>query len=371
MNSHTVPFVDLKSNYLPHKRDIDLAIQNVIDSTSFILGPAVKEFENNFANFCDAKYCVGVDSGFSALELGIRALGLGEGDEIITPVNSYIASSSAIAITGAKPIWVDADPKTYNIDISQIESKITKKTRAIMPVHLYGQPADMDEILAIAKRHNLFVVEDACQAHGASYKGRKVGGVGDFAAFSFYPGKNLGAFGDAGAITTNSLELATKVRGMRNYGQKEKYHHVYLALNRRIDSIQAAILNVKLKYLSGTNEKRMKAALIYSKLLKGLPLTLPQIASDRSHVFHIYAIQTEKRDKLIKFLIKNGIETGIHYPIPIHLQKAYENMNFKKGDFPITEMISDRIISLPMFPEITDDQISFVTGKIKEFLNNN
>lgn len=366
-----IPFVDLKVNYNSRKAEIDAAMQDVIDSTSFILGPVVDEFEKNFAQFCDTKYCIGVDSGFSALELGIRALGLGMGDEIITPVNSYIASSSAISITGAKPIWVDADLRTYNLDISQINSKITSKTRAIMPVHLYGQPADMDEILALAKKHNLFVIEDACQAHGATYKGKKVGSFGDFAAFSFYPGKNLGAFGDAGAITTNNLELATKVREMRNYGQKEKYHHVYLALNRRIDSIQAAVLNVKLKYLSDGNEKRMKAAQIYSKLLKGLPLTLPQIATDRSHVFHLYVVQTEKRDKLMKFLIKNGIETGIHYPIPIHLQKAYENMNFKKGDFPITEMISDRIISLPMFPEITDDQISFVTGKIKEFLNNN
>lgn len=366
-----IPLVDLKINYQSHKEEIDIAIQSVINSTSFILGPALEEFENNFAKFCQTKFCVGVDSGFSALELGMRALGIGEGDEVITPVNSFIASSSSISFVGAKPVWVDIDPQTYNIDTNQIEHKITMKTRAIMPVHLYGQFADMDQISKIAKIHNLLIIEDACQSHGAIYKGKTVGTFGDFAAFSFYPGKNLGAFGDAGAIVTNDENLAAKVRMMRNYGQKEKYNHVFLAWNRRLDSIHAAVLNVKLKYLKEANIKRLKAASKYAELLKGLPLTLPEITPDKSHVFHLYVIQTEKRDELLKFLRKNEIGAQVHYQIPIHLEKAYESLNGQKGDFPISEKTADRIISLPLFPEITNDQINYIAEKIEAFFSKN
>lgn len=364
-----IPLVDLKVNYDSHKEEIDSAIKSVIDSTSFILGPAVDEFEKNFAKFCGTEFCVGVDSGFSALELGMRSLGIGEGDEVITPVNSFIASSYAVSFTGAKPVWIDVDPKTYNIDPSQIESKITSKTRAIMPVHLYGQPAEMEKIISIAKKHNLFVIEDACQAHGATYKGKKVGSFGDFAAFSFYPGKNLGAFGDGGAIVTSNKEIASKISQMRNYGQKEKYYHIRLPLNRRLDSIHAVVLNVKLKYLEEANQNRAKAAAKYSKLLGGLPLVLPQTATGGIHAFHLYVIQTEKRDQLLGFLHKNEVSAGIHYPIPIHLQKIYEGLGGKEGDFPTSEQSANKIISLPIFPEITDQQIEFVTEKIKEFFN--
>lgn len=366
-----IPLVDIKANYAANKKNIDLAIQSVIDSTSFILGPALDEFEQNFAAFCGAKFCVGLDSGLSALELGMRALGIGRGDEVITPVNSFIASSSAISFTGATPKWIDADPNTFNIDVRQIESKITKKTRAIMPVHLYGQSADMDDILKIAKRHKLLVVEDACQAHGAKYMGKRVGSYGDFAAFSFYPGKNLGAFGDAGAIVTNDKSLAERVRQMRNYGRKEKYKHIFLAWNRKMDTIQAAILNVKLKNLDSSNKNRVTAAQYYSKLLKGLPVILPQIAPDRSHVFHLYVIMTDKRNELLEFLNSNGIEAGIHYPIPIHLQPAYSFMGGKRGDYPISENLAEKVISLPVFPEITNTQIEYVSGKIKEFFSKN
>ncbi len=362
-----IPLVDLKKNYDLYKKEIDLAIQGVINSSSFILGPAVDKFENNFAKFCQTRYCVGVDSGISALELGMRALGIRAGDEVITPVNSFIASSSAISFTGATPVWVDVNPKTYNIDTSQIESKITSRTRAIMPVHLYGQPADIDQVLAIAKKYRLFVIEDACQAHGALYKGRKTGSFGEFAAFSFYPGKNVGAFGDAGAFVTNNKALAEDVAMMRNYGQKEKYNHQFLAWNRRLDSIQAAVLNVKLKYLDKANASRIKAAARYSKLLKGLPLVLPEVDRKKTHVFHLYVVQTGQRDKLLRFLKKNEIGAGIHYPTPIHLQKAYENLGGKRGDFPVSEKAAGEIISLPLFPEITENQIDFVVAKIREF----
>ncbi|OGD93686.1 hypothetical protein A2697_01720 [Candidatus Curtissbacteria bacterium RIFCSPHIGHO2_01_FULL_41_44] len=366
-----IPLVDLKANYLLHKKEIDFAIKSVIDRASFILGPELEQFEKNYARYCQTKYCIGVDSGSSALELGIRALGIGPGDDVITPVTSYIASSSAISFTGAKPVWVDIDPKTYNIDTNFIEAKITPRTKAIILVHLYGQPADMDEILAIAKKHKLFVIEDACQAHGATYKGKKVGTFGNFTAFSFYPSKNLGAFGDGGAATTNDNKLAKKISWMRNHGQKEKNNHVCLGWTRRLDTIQAAVLNVKLKYLEEANLKRAQATAKYTKLLSGLPLVLPEIAPDRTHVFHLYVVQTEKRDELLVFLKKNGIDAAIHYPIPIHLQKAYENLGGKKGDFPRSEEVADKIISLPLFPEITDDQIKYIAKKVKEFFSKN
>lgn len=362
-----IPFVDLRANYLSHKKEIDEAIQGVINSTSFILGSQLEEFEKNFAKFCQTKYCIGVDSGISALELGMRALGIGLGDEVITPVNSFIASSSAISFTDAKPIWVDCDSDTYNIDPNLIEAKITPKTKAIMPVHLYGQPSDMDEILAIAKKHKLFVIEDACQAHGATYKGKKVGTFGDFAAFSFYPGKNLGAFGDGGAIVTNNRVLAKKVSQMRNYGQKEKYNHIFLAWNRRLDTIQAAVLNIKLKYLASWNKKRTRVAAQYNKKLVKLPVNTPYISQKRTHVYHLYVVQTEKRDELLEFLKLSGIQASIHYPVPIHLQKAYRDLEGKKGQFPISEKISKRLISLPIFPEMASKQIDYVCFKIKEF----
>ncbi len=363
----TIPLVNLKIQYENLKVDLDSSIFEVINSTQFILGKAVLEFEKEYASFCGVPYAVGLDSGLSALELGMRALGIGSGDEVITPANSFIASSSSISIVGAKPVLVDCDPKTYNIDTAKIESKITKKTKAIMPVHLYGQPANMDEITQIAEKHKLLIIEDSCQGHGATYKDKVTGSFGNFAAFSFYPGKNLGAFGDAGILTTNNEQIYQKVLVMRNYGQTKKYYHNEIAYNKRLDTIQAAILRTKLKHLADWNKIRQLIAQVYKMRLKRLPIVLPESLSDRAHAYHQFVIRTKRRDDLQKFLETHGISTGIHYPIPIHLQECYKDLGYKKGDFPITEEYANEILSLPMFPEITTSQIEYICKSIKEF----
>lgn len=362
-----IPFVDLSEQYKTIKSEIDRAVGGIISSTHFILGEDVSLFEKEFANYCGVKYAVAVGNGLAALELGIRALGIGPGDEVITPANSFIASSSAIAFTGATPVLIDCDKASNNIDVTQIEKLITKKTKAIMPVHLYGQSADMKTILEIAKKHQLYVVEDACQAHGADYRGKKVGSFGDFAAFSFYPGKNLGAYGDAGILVTNNKKIADIVAMMRNYGQKKKYDHIYLAWNSRMDTIQAAVLRVKLKYLDKWNDLRREKASLYSKLLKDAPVITPKLIRGIDHVFHIYAIKSKKRDKLLEYLEGKGIVAGLHYPIPIHLQKAFEYLNYKKGDFPISEQLAKEELSLPIFPELKAEDIKYVCRAIKEF----
>lgn len=363
-----IPLADLKMEYKKHKVEIDFAINQVIKNSAFILGAQLEEFEKEFANFCQAKFCIGLDSGMSALELGMRALGIGPGDEVITPVNSFIASSSAVSFTGAKPVWVDMDPTSYNIDDKKIEQFITNKTKAIMVVHLYGQPAKLNEISQLAKKHKLFLIEDACQAHGAEYQRKRVGSFGDFAAFSFYPGKNLGAYGDAGAVTTNNKKLAQTIYQMRNYGQKKKYYHKFLAWNRRLDNLQAAVLRIKLKYLEENNQKRMSVASKYDKLLSSLPVVTPSVLDSVKHVFHLYVIQVNRgRDQLLDYLHNNGIQAGVHYPIPIHLQTAYKSFGFKRGSFPVTETFSQKIISLPLFPDISDDQIKRVNLTIKNF----
>lgn len=365
-----IPLVDLKAQYNKIKSEIDPTVKKVLESTHYILGEEVEQFEGKFAKFSDSKFGIGVASGLSALELGMRALGIGPGDEVITPVNSFIASSSAISFTGAKPVLVDCEEQSFNIDPNKIKKKISKRTKAIMPVHLYGRPADMDQILKIAKMNNLIVVEDACQAHGAQYKGRKTGSMGKFGAFSFYPGKNLGAYGDGGIITTSDENLAKSLKSMRNYGQTERYHHSYLAWNSRLDTIQAAILLVKLKYLNHWSKARLKAAKLYNQLLEDLPLITPEIPQDSTHVFHLYVIRTSKRDPLAIYLNKNGISTGLHYPIPIHLQKAYKDLGHSKGDFPISEGLSGEVLSLPMFPELEESQIEFICESIKKFFKN-
>lgn len=362
--TRTIAFVDLKAQYAHIADEVDAAIKQVLLNTDFILGDAVSAFEADYAAYCDVPNAVGLDSGMSALELGMRALGIGPGDEVITPAHSFIASSSAISFTGATPVWVDVDPKTYTIDVAQIEAAITERTKAIMPVHLYGQPADMDPIMAIARAHNLAVVEDACQAHGARYKGRRVGSFGDIAAFSFYPGKNLGAYGDAGMLTTNRADLAEMVRMMRNYGQRKKYDHIFLAWNRRMDSIQAAVLRVKLRYLEQWNDARRAHACAYNRLLAGSALACPQCAPYSEHVYHLYVVQTDGRDELVRYLADNGISTGIHYPVPIHLQEAYRSYGYKGGEFPTTEASAPRLLSLPMYPELTDDQIRYVADAL-------
>ncbi len=365
-----VPFVDLKAQYKSIETEVQKAIKKVFDKSDFILGEELKLFEEEFAAYCGAKYCVGVASGTEALWLALLALGIKKGDEVITAANTFIATALAITMAGAKPVLVDIDPKTYNIDPRLIEEKITEKTKAIIPVHLYGQPAEMEEINKIAKKYGLFVLEDACQSHGAIYKGKRCGSLGDAAAFSFYPAKNLGAYGDGGAVVTNSTEIAEKIRMLRDYGQKEKYHHLVKGYNSRLDTLQAAILRVKLKKLDEWNKKRMEAAEQYHQLLKKEDIVLPEIAPDRTHVFHLYVIRIKRRDHARKFLEKNGISTGIHYPIPIHLQPSFKEIGYKEESFPVTETYSKEVLSLPLYPEIKREQIEYVSQKIEEFFSN-
>lgn len=362
-----IPFVDLNIRHQRIDSDVMEAIDRVLRTSTFILGDEVDAFEEEFAKYCRVKYCVGLDNGTSALELGMRAINIGVGDEVITPVNSFIASSSAISMTGATPVWVDCDSKTYNIDPLKIEKKITKKTKAIMPVHLYGQPSDMKEIVTIAKKHKLFIIEDACQAHGALYGGKPVGSFGAYAAFSFYPGKNLGAFGDAGALLTNDKHVYETVKKMRNYGQSKKYHHDFIAWNRRLDALQAAILRVKLRHLDKWNKQRMKHAHTYNQLLKNEDVVRPYHDSLTLHVYHLYVIRLNGRDRLQKYLNEKGIETGIHYPLPIHLQKAYKHRGGKKGEFPISEGYAPQLLSLPMYPQLSEEKIQFIVNAIKKF----
>jgi len=364
-----LPLVDLKAQHAAIAADVSAAVQRVMANTDFILGADVDAFEEEFAAYCEAAHCVALDSGMSALELGMRAMGIGPGDEVITPAGSFIASSSAISFTGATPVWVDVDPQTYNIDPELIEAAITPRTKAIMVVHLYGQPADMNRVQEIAKRHHLPVIEDACQSHGARYRGRRTGSMGAFAAFSFYPAKNLGAYGDAGAITTNDAALAEKVRMMRNYGQRVKYEHVYLAWNRRMDTIQAAVLRVKLRHLDAWNESRRRIASMYGELLASSAATLPHVSADVEHVYHLYVVQVDERERVIAELAQRGVGAGIHYPTPIHLQEAYRDRGFKPGAFPVTEAAAKRVLSLPMYPELAEDGVRRVAGALSEVLS--
>ncbi|HET7467799.1 MAG TPA: DegT/DnrJ/EryC1/StrS family aminotransferase [Candidatus Dormibacteraeota bacterium] len=359
-----LPLVDLKAQHASIAAEVQAALDRVMANTDFILGADVAEFENEFARYCEAVHCVGLDSGMSALELGMRAMGIGPGDEVITPAGSFIASSSAVSFTGATPVWVDVDATSYNLDPDLIEAAITPRTKAIMAVHLYGQPADMDRILAIGREHGLPVIEDACQSHGARYRGRRTGSIGAFAAFSFYPAKNLGAYGDAGALTTNDPELAGKVRMMRNYGQREKYDHVYLAWNRRLDTIQAAVLRVKLRHLDRWNASRRTIASLYDELLKDSGVALPRVSGDVEHVYHLYVVQVEERERVQRELAEQGISTGIHYPLPIHLQEAYRDAGFDPGSFPVTEAAARRVLSLPMYPELTEDGVHRVAAAL-------
>lgn len=363
----TIPLVDATAQLHSIRAEIDVALSRVLEQGSFILGEEVRQFEKEFASYCEARFAVGVDSGVSALELGIRALGIGPGDEVIVPANSFIASSSAISFTGATPVFVDIDRETYTMDPDHVRRLITSRTKAIMPVHLYGQPANMDSLLELARSYGLFVVEDACQAHGARYKDRRVGSLGDVAAFSFYPAKNLGAFGDAGALVTNNSDVASAVRMMRNYGQSEKYHHQYLAWNHRLDTLQAACLSVKLRYLDGWNARRRELAKLYSSLLADVGVKTPTTGRGRDHVYHLYVIEAPKRDELRVFLGERGIDTGIHYPVPIHLQLAYAHLHYEPGAFPVTEASAKRLLSLPMFPELSNKDAEYVVGSVRSF----
>jgi len=363
-----VPFVDLAAQYATIGADVNGAISKVLSRADFILGQDVTLFESEFAAFCETKYAVGVDSGTSALEMALMAYGIGRGDEVITTANTFIATTLAISYIGATPVLVDIDPQTYMMDPALLENAITSHTKAIMPVHLYGHPVDMDPVLEIAERHNLVVIEDASQAHGARYKGRRVGSLGHAAAFSLYPGKNLGAYGDAGIVVTNDEKTVETLRLLRNYGSVKKYHHMLRGYNRRLDTLQAAILRVKLERIDAWNAARRQHAQQYNQLLKDSPLALPLVADFAEPVYHLYVVRTQDRDALQAHLQERGVSTVIHYPIPIHLQPAYRDLGYARGDFPITEGYAEQILSLPMYPELTPDAIEYVTGTIEDFV---
>ncbi|HEU5011851.1 MAG TPA: DegT/DnrJ/EryC1/StrS family aminotransferase [Roseiflexaceae bacterium] len=355
-----IKFVDLNRQYASIAPEINEAIQRVLDRADFVLGTEVERFEEEFADYCEAAYAVGLDSGASALELGLQALGVGPGDDVLVPVNTFFASAAAIAHVGARPVFVDVDPITYTIDVSQAASLITPRTKAIMPVHLYGQPAGMQPIMQLAQQHGLWVVEDACQAHGARYNGQRVGAVGHVGAFSFYPGKNLGAYGDGGALVTNDAALADQVRVLRNCGQREKYVHIAMGGNHRLDTLQAAVLRVKLRYLDIWNAMRRNWAAHYDQLLASYELIRPLMSINVEHVFHLYVVQVESRDAIQTFLGSKGIATGVHYPLPLHLQPAFANLDYHLGDFPMAEQSAPRLLSLPMFAELTAAEVEYV-----------
>jgi dTDP-4-amino-4,6-dideoxygalactose transaminase len=356
-----VPYLDLKAQYESIRGEIADAIQQVLDRTAFAGGPFVAQFEKEFAVFCGTRFSTGVGSGTDALWMALLALGVGPGDEVITVPDTFIATAEAISWCGAKPVFVDVDPVTYNMDPSKIEAAVTPKTRAIIPVHLFGQMADMGPIMEIARKRKLLVVEDASQAHGAEYKGRKAGSIGDAGCFSFYPGKNLGAYGEAGAVVTNDAALDGKIRMLRDHGQAKKYHHAMVGWNARMDGIQGAVLSVKLRHLPAWNEGRRRNAGIYDELLGAMAgVVAPKEAACGKHVYHIYAIRVPQRDRVIDSLAEKEIYCGIHYPIPVHLLDAYKSLNLGVGSFPVAEKSAAEFVSLPMFPELTPEQIQYV-----------
>ena len=362
-----IPFV----SFLPMEKELNTelreAFNRVFERSWYIGGVEDERFEKDFAQFCGVDYCVGVGNGLDALMLALKALNITDGDEVIVPSNTYIATALAVSYVGATPIFVEPDIRTFNINPDNIEAAITDKTKAIMPVHLYGQPCDMDPIMDIAKKHNLYIVEDCAQAHGATYKGKRIGGFGDAAGFSFYPGKNLGALGDAGATITNNKGLADKVRALGNYGSDYKYHHIYMGNNSRLDEMQAAFLDVKLQYLDKMNEERRRIATLYMEGIKNSKIILPHVIDGVEPVWHIFAIRCKERDRLEKYLNEQGIGTNKHYPIAIHSQECYKNLGHKKGDFPIAEEISETELSLPMYYGMTNSKIDYVIQKLCQF----
>jgi dTDP-4-amino-4,6-dideoxygalactose transaminase len=358
----------LRRQYALHRRELDAAMAAVCESAAFIDGPDVAAFEGEFAAFCGASHCVGVSSGGEALRLALAALGVGSGDEVILPANTFIATALAVSATGARPVLVDCLPDTANIDPAQVDAAVTERTRAIIAVHLYGQPADVDALQAVADRYGIPLVEDAAQAHGAEFRGRRCGGLGRLAAFSFYPGKNLGAFGDAGAVTTNDEGLASFVREARSYGERRKYEHVVKGGNWRLDTLQAAVLRVKLRHLDEWNSARRRAAALYHERLRDVRgVVLPQVRADVVPVWHLYVIETEQRDALLAVLRHAQVFAGIHYPVPIHSQPAFADLGYARGAFPQSERRAGRILSLPIFPEITEAEIDRVAGVVREF----
>jgi dTDP-4-amino-4,6-dideoxygalactose transaminase len=361
-----VPFVNLKSQYQEIGPELRFAMNEVLESTAFAGGPYVAGFEEEFARFCGCQYAIGVGSGTEALWLTLLGLGIGPGDEVITVPNTFIATAEAITYAGAKPVFVDVEETSYNMNPDLLERAITGRTKAILPVHLYGQSADMDPIYEVANRFGLDVIEDACQAHGAEYKGRKAGSLGIAGCFSFYPGKNLGAYGEAGAVTTNSDGLRRRIATLRDHGQSRKYVHELVGWNCRMDGIQGAVLRVKLKYLAQANEARRKHAALYRELLKDLPgVLLPREMPYARHVYHLFVVRVKNRDEVLQALARRGISCGIHYPIPLHLQEAYDSMALGSGSFPVAESCAREILSLPMFPELSGEQIHHVASELK------
>ena len=361
-----VPYFDLKAQYAELRDEIREALDRVCQNASFILGEQVEQFERSFAEFCDVKHCVALNSGTSALHLALVAAGIGPGDEVITSSNSFIATAEAISYTGAKPVFVDIHPATANIDAKEIEHAITKQTRAIIPVHLYGRPADMDAITKIAEQHHLLVIEDACQAHGAKYNGKRVGGFGHAATFSFYPPKNLGAYGEGGALTTNDEEVAKLARSLRTHGESTRYLHKYIGYNYRMDGFQAAVLNVKMKHLAEWTGKRQARASLYRELLSGADVRLPEDSPENECVYHLFVVYVENRDQVREKLEKRGVQTAIHYPKPIHLQEAFAHLGYGPRSLLNTERACERVISMPLFPEMTEEQVRYAASALRE-----
>jgi dTDP-4-amino-4,6-dideoxygalactose transaminase len=361
-----IPFVDLKSLHREIKDDLREVFDRVLDNSTFVLGPEVQRFEQEFAAYCGTEHCVAVNTGTAAIHLALAALSIGPGDEVITVPHTFIATAEAITAVGAKPVFIDINPVSFTMDPSLLEAAITRKTRAIVPVDLYGQVADMDPILEIANRHGIPVIEDACQAHGAEYRGRKAGAFGVAGCFSFYPGKNLGACGEGGAVTTNDADLAQRIRLWRDHGSSKRYEHIFPGLNMRMEGIQGGILSVKLKYLDRWNDQRRQAASAYDKALADTDIEVPTEMDYGRHVYHLYVIQFENRDALRQQLSDAGIESGLHYPTPLHLQEAYRFLGYKQGDFPVTERVKSRILSLPMYPGIDPKAVERVTSELRE-----
>jgi dTDP-4-amino-4,6-dideoxygalactose transaminase len=359
-----IPFVDLKAQYQQIKPEIDAALADVLKSSQFVLGPQLEAFEAEFAAYCQADHAIGVNTGTSALHLALLVAGVGPGDEVITVPFTFVATVAAICYTGARPVFVDIEPQSYTMDVQQIERAITERTKAILPVHLYGQPADMDSVNAIAKHYGLIVIEDAAQAHGAEYKGRRAGAIGDLGCFSFYPGKNLGAYGEGGMVVTNDRKYAQHVQMLRNWGQEHKYYHMLKGYNYRLEELQAAILRVKLRYLEAWTDARRRHAAQYEELLAESGIQRPAVMPYARHVYHIYAIRSSHRDETQRALHAQGIQTGIHYPIPVHLQPAHADLGYRPGDFPCAEQAAQEVLSLPMYAELSDEQVAQVVAAL-------
>jgi dTDP-4-amino-4,6-dideoxygalactose transaminase len=364
VSAPAIPFVDLARQHAGIRDEIDEAIARVVDSGAFILGPDVELFETDWAEFCEARHAIGVASGTAAIQLLLEAAGVGRGDEVIVPANTFVASALPVVHRGATPVLVDCDPAGATLDVDAVSAAVTPRTRAVIAVHLYGQAADMDPLLELGQRHGFEVFEDACQAHGARYRGRRVGALGTAGCFSFYPSKNLGAFGDGGAIVTNDGELADRLRKLRDLGQARKYEHVLAGHNERLDTIQAAVLRVKLRYLEEWNQARREHARSYGERVAGTEIELPEELPEREHVWHLYVVRTEDRDRVRASLDASGVQTGLHYPMPVHLQQAFSSLGYEEGAFPVSERWSREGLSLPMFPELTPSEIESVADAL-------